>query len=244
MSKALRLSWNTERNLHRSFFQISNHPNLRAQVRKMAQKEARCLWALEMILSFLKAEKGVLLDACQISLKLEHERPRNACFHFVESVPSEMKLKKASNNLSDKFVEIKVHASTFIDISARWAPNVYTCCTSSCKKYLWKSWRVSWQYWKNLKYSWKAILSTFLSAKLSREASPQVLKRKNVKENLNVKVRKKFRKHKYRREGIKKLAFSRTSYMSVLPTSYLLSTETFLIRVRWETRCKAKQINP
>lgn len=87
--------------------QFLHHPRLRAQIKKIAQEEARRIYALEMNKSLLKAAEDAFSDTFRIGFKSANDglKIKNASIHFVKSMLADLALKEALNDILDRNIE-------------------------------------------------------------------------------------------------------------------------------------------
>lgn len=104
-----------------SLSKVLNHPQLHAQIREIAQNEARRIYALEIDKSFLKSAKGALLGAFQNAFESASDGIKEASLHFVESELADSALHGVPEVILDRNIEKWAQSQFFINVFARRA---------------------------------------------------------------------------------------------------------------------------
>lgn len=89
------------------------------EIRQTAQEEEIHNYALFMNKIFSKAAEDALSDAFQVGFESTRDGLENVSFRFVESVLTDMALKRALDDMFDRSIKKWAHSSSFIDVFAR-----------------------------------------------------------------------------------------------------------------------------
>lgn len=85
------------------------------EIRQVAEKKARCIYALGMNRTFLNASEKALLYAFQIWSKSANEELREPCFRFLKGVQTDVVLARSLRDILDRNIKKRGTPWPFID---------------------------------------------------------------------------------------------------------------------------------